>query len=71
MGANLTWMYIASVNAFMILIIAVYIRYGDLKLGSPDSQPEYNDLTWFTMLFSCGIGTGDGIRYRTCRPRQQ
>ena len=51
-------MYIASVNAFMILIIAVYIHYGDLKLGSPDSQPEYNDLTWFTMLFACAFGIG-------------
>ena len=23
-----------------------------------DSVPEYNDATWFTMLFSCGVSTG-------------
>jgi hypothetical protein len=22
-----------------------------------DSVPEYNDATWFTMLFSCGVST--------------
>ncbi len=21
-------------------------------------MPEYNDATWFTMLFSCGVSTG-------------
>jgi choline-glycine betaine transporter len=27
-------------------------------LPQPDSVPEYNDATWFTMLFSCGVSTG-------------
>ena len=57
----MTWLYIGSMNAWAIFIITVYVYYGDIKLGSSDSKPEYNDLTWFTMLFSCGVGSGVDI----------
>ena len=35
-----------------------FSKYADLKLGKPDEKPEYNDVTWFMMLFACGIGVG-------------
>ena len=60
-------------NAWAIFIITVYIYYGDVKLGTPDSEPEYNDLTWFTMLFSCGVDSGVDIvphpHLPSCTPR--
>ena len=29
-----------------------------MKLGKPDDKPDFNDLTYFTMLFAAGIGIG-------------
>ena len=34
------------------------LQYGSLTLGREGSQPEYNDATWFAMLFACGVSTG-------------
>ena len=45
----------------MVFIIAVYVYYGDIRLGAPGSKPEYNDLSWFTMLFACGVGVGKNL----------
>ncbi|WP_252311922.1 BCCT family transporter [Sinobaca sp. H24] len=44
-----------------LLIFAVYLgfsKYGKIRLGKPDEKPEFSRLTWFTMLFSAGIGIG-------------
>ena len=30
----------------------------NIKLGSPEDEPEYNDVSWFVMLFACGMGNG-------------
>ena len=29
-------------------------KYSSIKLGKDDEKPEYNDVTWFAMLFACG-----------------
>jgi len=31
-----------------------FSKYGSLRLGRADEKPEFNDITWFAMLFSCG-----------------
>jgi BCCT family betaine/carnitine transporter len=33
-------------------------RYGTVKLGDADSQPEYSTLSWIGMLFFAGVGAG-------------
>ena len=33
-------------------------KYSNIKLGRPDDEPEYNNFTWFMMLFACGVGVG-------------
>jgi choline/glycine/proline betaine transport protein len=53
------WFYIASVAGFLIFsLFLVFSRYGDVKLGPDDSEPEYGGLSWFAMLFSAGMGIG-------------
>ncbi|MCT2559589.1 BCCT family transporter [Tsuneonella sp. YG55] len=53
------WFYIASVAGFLIFVIFLMIsRYGDVKLGPDESEPEYSYLSWFAMLFSAGMGIG-------------
>ena len=53
------WFYIASVAAFLIFVIFLMLsRYGDVRLGPDDSEPEYSYVSWFAMLFSAGMGIG-------------
>ena len=54
-----TWLYIGSQDLWSIFAIVLYCsKYANLKLGKPDEKPEFNDATWFMMLFACGIGVG-------------
>ena len=54
-----TWLYIGSQDLWAVFAIMLYFsKYADLKLGKPHEKPEYNDVTWFVMLFACGIGVG-------------
>ncbi|HLR29648.1 MAG TPA: choline BCCT transporter BetT [Paenalcaligenes sp.] len=53
------WFYILTVA--IILLVTVFCmlsRYGDLRLGPDHSTPEYSTITWFSMLFSAGMGIG-------------
>ncbi len=35
-----------------------FSRYGELRLGGPDEQPQFSYLSWIAMLFAAGIGAG-------------
>lgn len=37
----------------------VAYRYGHIKLGPKDAQPEFSDACYFSMLFSAGIVSTD------------
>lgn len=53
------WFYIASVAGFLMFVLFLMLsRYGDVKLGPDDSEPEYSYISWFAMLFSAGMGIG-------------
>nr|WP_100374620.1 BCCT family transporter [Bacillus sp. FJAT-45037] len=53
------WFY-QLVATFFLLFAAfmIFSKFGKIKLGSPDSTPEYSRPTWFAMLFSAGMGIG-------------
>ena len=56
---NFGWYYLLAVLAF--LLFAVYLalsRYGSVKLGQDDEEPEFSTASWFAMLFSAGMGIG-------------
>ncbi len=53
------WLYIVSILVFLVFALwLLFSRYGKLRLGPNDSRPEFGRLTWFSMLFSAGIGAG-------------
>ncbi|UOQ93031.1 BCCT family transporter [Halobacillus shinanisalinarum] len=53
------WFYLLSATGFLIFAIyLIFSKYGKLKLGKPDDEPEYPYITWFAMLFSAGMGIG-------------
>lgn len=52
-------LYIVAVAIFLFFVIFLMLsRYGDVRLGRDDSEPEYSYLSWFAMLFSAGMGIG-------------
>ena len=53
------WFYLLSVGAFVFVVLFLAIsRYGRLKLGPDDSEPDYSYLSWLAMLFAAGMGIG-------------
>lgn len=56
---NFGWFYILSTSFFLLFVIwLAFSKYAKLKLGKPDSKPEFTNLAWFSMLFSAGMGIG-------------
>ena len=55
----LGWWYLAAVFGFLVFVIIVlFSPYGRLKLGKDNEQPEWNTWSWFSMLFTAGMGIG-------------
>lgn len=53
------WFYILVVAIILLVtLFCMFSRLGDIKLGPDHSTPDYNTLTWFSMLFSAGMGIG-------------
>ncbi|WP_207552991.1 BCCT family transporter [Consotaella salsifontis] len=53
------WFYIVAVAGFLVFVLFLMLsRYGDVKLGPDESEPEYSYISWFAMLFSAGMGIG-------------
>lgn len=56
---NFGWFLICTVN--IILIFCVYLafsKYGKIRLGGENAEPEFSNVSWFAMLFSAGMGIG-------------
>ncbi|MDR1621012.1 MAG: BCCT family transporter [Synergistaceae bacterium] len=54
-----SWGYMLTMNSYVIFpIFLAFTRFGKLKLGSPESQPEFGNISWFAMLFSAGMAVG-------------
>ena len=53
------WLYLLVMLSFVVFSIALgFSKYGNIKLGPDDSKPEYSTMSWFAMLFGCGMGVG-------------
>lgn len=56
---NFGWFYLWVVLGLVVLaFFLAFSRYGDLKLGDEDEEPEFSLGAWFAMLFSAGMGIG-------------
>ena len=56
---NFGWFYMGVVALFFLFILYMaFSRYGSIRLGPDDSEPDYSYFTWTAMLFSAGIGVG-------------
>lgn len=56
---NFGWFYLWVVLGLVVLaFFLAFSRYGDLKLGDEDDEPEFSLGAWFAMLFAAGMGIG-------------
>lgn len=74
---NFGWLYLWVVFGLVLLSAFLALsRYGQLKLGAEDEEPEFSLLAWFAMLSSAGMGIGlvywsvaePLLHYRTAPP---
>src|SRR5215204_4715691 len=50
-----------SLGISVFLVFVVYLafsRYGKIKLGRDEDEPEFNTVSWVAMMFSVGMGIG-------------
>ncbi|MGX5651133.1 BCCT family transporter [Hydrogenophaga borbori] len=53
------WLYLWVVLGLVVMaLVLAFSRYGDLKLGGEDEEPEFSLGSWFAMLFAAGMGIG-------------
>ena len=56
---NFNWLYIFTVNASLAFLLFIgFSKFGNIRLGGYTAKPEFNDIAWFSMMFSAGIGIG-------------
>ncbi|GAA0628748.1 BCCT family transporter [Streptomyces crystallinus] len=57
--ANFAWLFVIAADVFLVLAVVLAIsRYGRIRLGADDSEPEFTNLAWIAMMFSAGMGIG-------------
>lgn len=53
------WLYMVAMLAFVVFAIFIaFSKWGNITLGEDGEKPEYSTLSWFAMLFGCGMGVG-------------
>ena len=53
------WFYLLSVFGFvLILVYLAFSKYGEMRIGPPDSTPDYSFFSWVAMLLAAGFGVG-------------
>lgn len=53
------WLYLLVV--FLALVFLMYLafgRFGNLRIGGEDAEPEFSRASWMSMLFAAGMGIG-------------
>ncbi|MET4898663.1 BCCT family transporter [Sphingomonadaceae bacterium jetA1] len=57
--AQVGWFYLLAVGVFLAsVVILCFSRFGDLKLGPDDCEPDFRFVSWVAMLFAAGKGIG-------------
>ncbi|PRC95220.1 BCCT family transporter [Solimicrobium silvestre] len=56
---NFSWFYTLLVAFFLMLLIGIAMsKYGAIRLGPDDAEPEFPFTSWMAMLFAAGMGVG-------------
>ena len=56
---DLSWVYILLASFFVLFqLILAFSKYGKIRLGADNSEPQYGFFSWIAMLFAAGMGIG-------------
>jgi hypothetical protein len=56
---NFGWLFVLTSGFFLIFSIYLAVtRYGNIRLGADDSEPEFSTFSWVSMMFATGMGIG-------------
>ncbi|MFW6372160.1 MAG: BCCT family transporter [Thermodesulfobacteriota bacterium] len=54
-----SWLYLISCSLFVVTCLGIALSpLGSVRLGKDDEPPEFRFFSWFSMLFSAGMGIG-------------
>lgn len=54
-----SWLFVIAVNIFIgFALYFAFSKYGNIRLGGEDAEPDFSTMAWFAMLFSAGMGIG-------------
>lgn len=56
---NFGWLFVVAADIFLVLtVLLAFSRFGRIRLGRDDEEPEFRTLAWIAMMFSAGMGIG-------------
>lgn len=56
---NFGWLFVLTSAGFVLFSAYLAVtRYGNIKLGPDDSEPEFSTFSWVSMMFATGMGIG-------------
>lgn len=54
---NFAWLYIGGFSVIFVFLIGIFVsKFGKLRLGDDEDEPEFSLPVWFAMLFAAGLG---------------
>ncbi|MBA2950476.1 BCCT family transporter [Streptomyces himalayensis] len=57
--SNFGWLFVVAADFFLVLcVILAFSRFGMIRLGRDDAEPEFTNTSWIAMMFSAGMGIG-------------
>ncbi|MCJ1715850.1 BCCT family transporter [Curtobacterium sp. VKM Ac-2922] len=57
--ANFSWYYVLIAAFFVAFSLFIgFSKFGDIKLGKDQDEPEFSTGSWFALLFAAGMGIG-------------
>ena len=56
---NCSWLFVISATVFTIFVLVVaFTKFGRIKLGKDDEEPQFKTASWISMMFATGMGIG-------------
>jgi len=56
---NLGWAYVFFGTVFVVFVLVMAVsKFGKIRLGASDEQPEFSTMSWIAMMFAAGMGIG-------------
>ncbi|MDO5732090.1 MAG: BCCT family transporter [Corynebacterium sphenisci] len=57
--ADFGWLFVLAGTVFVFFIIAIAVsKFGHIRLGQDNEEPEFSTPSWIAMMFAAGMGIG-------------